>query len=139
MAEEVRTRRTPRQRGMARAAAVGAAVLAGLALTACSGSDMPGSASVHPNTNSSESTVWLCKPSEADDPCAGDVSVTSVSATGATSPEPKSPASKSKFDCFYVYPTASPQRTPNANLKVQPEEVDAALSQAAQFSRLPGP
>lgn len=136
MAEEVRTRRTPRQRGVARAAAMGAAVLAGLALTACSGSDMPGSASGHPNTNSSESTVWLCKPGEADDPCAGDLSVTSVSATRAISPEPKSPASESKFDCFYVYPTASPQKTPNANLTVQPEEVDAALSQAAQFSQV---
>ena len=113
---------------------MGVAVLAGLALTACSGSDTPGSASVHPDTNSSESTVWLCSPGEANDPCAGDLSVTSVSASGAISPEPKSPAPESKFDCFYVYPTSSPQKTPNANLEVQPEEVDAALSHRRRSS-----
>jgi hypothetical protein len=136
MAAEIGTRRRPRERGAARAVAMGAAVLAGLALTACSGSDTPGSASGHPNTNSSESTVWLCRPGEVNDPCGGDLSVTSVSASGATTPESKSPAPQSKFDCFYVYPTASPQKTPNANLKVQPEEVDVALSQAAQFSQV---
>ena len=38
---------------------------------------------------------------------------------GATSVEPDKPAASSKFDCFYVYPTSSPQKTPNANLKVQ--------------------
>ena len=85
---------------------------------------------------SSDTTVWLCRPGEVNDPCAGNLSITSVSATGTTSPESDAPASHSKFDCFYVYPTSSPQKTANANLKIQAAEIGAALSQAAQFSRV---
>ena len=40
----------------------------------------------------------------------------------------------SKFDCFYVYPTVSTQKSANANLKVQPAEVGAAIAQASLFS-----
>jgi hypothetical protein len=112
-------------------------VLAGLALAASPGTDAAGAASVHRVVASSAtSTVWLCRPGEANDPCAGNLSATSVRASGATSPEPNAPATGSKFDCFYVYPTSSPQKTPNANLKIQPAEIGAALSQAAQFSRV---
>ena len=121
---------------MIRALAGGAAVLAGLALAASPGTDAAGAASVHRVVASSDSTVWLCRPGQVNDPCAGDLSVTSVSSSGATSSEPNAPASSSKFDCFYVYPTSSPQKTPNANLKIQPQEIGAALSQAAQFSRV---
>jgi hypothetical protein len=119
-----------------RALAAGAAVLAGLTLAASPGTDAAGAASVHRVAASFGSTVWLCRPGQVNDPCAGDLSVTSVSSGGATSSEPNAPASSSKFDCFYVYPTSSPQKTPNANLKIQPKEIEAALSQAAQFSRV---
>ena len=129
-------RRTPMDRGAIRALAAGAAVLAGLALCATSGADGAGAASVHRIVASSGSTVWLCRPGEANDPCAGNLSTTSVTASGATSPEPNAPASGSKFDCFYVYPTSSPQKTRNANLKIQPAEIAAARSQAAQFSQV---
>jgi hypothetical protein len=114
----------------------GMAALAGIALAAYAGSDAPGAASVDRSAASSDSTVWLCRPGEANDPCTGNLSTTSVSASDATRPEPIGPASGSKFDCFYVYPTSSPQKTPNANLKIQPEEVAAARSQAAQFSQV---
>jgi hypothetical protein len=43
-------------------------------------------------------------------------------------------SSASKFDCFYVYPTVSAQRSLNANLTVQPAEVGAAIAQASRFS-----
>jgi Protein of unknown function (DUF3089) len=43
-------------------------------------------------------------------------------------------ADASRFDCFYVYPTVSTQSGPNANLKVQPAEIDAAAAQASRFS-----
>jgi hypothetical protein len=85
---------------------------------------------------SSDSTVWLCRPGEANDPCAGDLSTTSVGATGTPSPESNVPASHAKFDCFYVYPTSSSQKAANANLEIQAGEIGAALSQAAQFSRV---
>lgn len=136
MATGRRTQGTPRARGVIRASMAGIAALAGMALATYSGGDAPGAASVGRSAASSDSTVWLCRPGEANDPCAGNLATTSVTANGATSPETISPASASKFDCFYVYPTSSPQETPNANLKIQPEEVGAALSQAAQFSQV---
>jgi hypothetical protein len=46
------------------------------------------------------------------------------------------PAASSRFDCFYVYPTVSYQKTANANLHVDQVEVDAAIEQASQFSRV---
>jgi hypothetical protein len=79
-------------------------------------------------------TVWLCRPGLADDPCAGNLDATSVMADGSTVSEPAQPASSSKFDCLYVYPTVSTQPTDNADLKVQKVEIDAAVAQAARFS-----
>jgi Protein of unknown function (DUF3089) len=134
MAAELGVRHSPRRRSAIHTVIAGLAVLVGLALAACFGE--PDAASGHSDSSSSENTVWLCRPAEANDPCAGNLSVTSVGAGGATSVETDKPAASSKFDCFYVYPTSSPQKTPNANLKVQPEEVGEALSQAAQFSRV---
>jgi hypothetical protein len=127
-----------------RALSAGSALLAGLALVASAGigESEADAASTHvaatssDNVVSSNGTVWLCQPGEANDPCAGDLSVTSVSASGATSTQPDTPASSSKFDCFYVYPTASAQQTPNSNLKIRPQEIAAAVSQAAQFSQV---
>jgi hypothetical protein len=46
------------------------------------------------------------------------------------------PVGDSPFDCFYVYPTVSPGRGPNADLTIQPEERSAAAIQAAPFSSL---
>jgi hypothetical protein len=40
----------------------------------------------------------------------------------------------SKFDCFYVYPTVSREKSANANLAVQLAEVDAAIAQVSRFS-----
>jgi hypothetical protein len=42
----------------------------------------------------------------------------------------------SPFDCFYVYPTVTPGRGPNADLTIQPAEMSAAAIQAARFSSL---
>ncbi|MGH9091724.1 MAG: DUF3089 domain-containing protein [Acidimicrobiales bacterium] len=46
-----------------------------------------------------------------------------------TADDPSSP-----YDCFYVYPTVSPEHSTNADLKVQPAEVGVAVAQAAWFS-----
>jgi hypothetical protein len=129
-------RNRPRPGGVRPALAGGVAVLAALVLAASVGIDGAGAASGRVASASAGGTVWLCQPGEANDPCAGNLSVTSVSASGATSAEPNAPASGSKFDCFYVYPTSSTQKTPNANLKIQAGEIGAALSQAAQFSQV---
>lgn len=46
------------------------------------------------------------------------------------------PASKSRFDCFYVYPTVSPEKGPNADLTVHDSETGVAKLQAERFSQV---
>jgi hypothetical protein len=88
-------------------------------------------------TTSPSSTVWLCRPGMTDDPCEADSASTTVLADGTTKvSHAASLPSSSKFDCFYVYPTVSTQRKDNANLKVQPAEVGAAVAQASRFSQV---
>jgi hypothetical protein len=81
-------------------------------------------------------TTWLCRPVLADDPCTSDLDSTTVPATGALTVHDYSPAASSKFDCFYVYPTVSKEGGANANLAVQPAEVNAAVEQASRFSQV---
>ena len=59
-----------------------------------------------------------------------------VQANGATSVKDATPATNPPFDCFYVYPTASRERTINADLQVQPAEIAAAVAQASRFSQV---
>jgi hypothetical protein len=82
------------------------------------------------------STVWLCRPAHANDPCTHPLTTTSVAFTGARSVETASPTTSSAFDCFYVYPTVSNEPGENANLAVQPAERDAAIVQASPFSQV---
>jgi Protein of unknown function (DUF3089) len=82
------------------------------------------------------STVWLCSPDQATNPCTSPRAATSVTGTGATrlSVSPTS-ASARRFDCFYVYPTVSTETTANADLTIQPAEQAAAIVQASRFSQ----
>ena len=41
---------------------------------------------------------------------------------------------QAKTDCFYVYPTVSAQKTINANLNIEPQEITVAQDQASRFS-----
>ena len=81
-------------------------------------------------------TVWLCRPGQAPDPCTVNLSARVVPASGPSTLRPASPAAAPAFDCFYVYPTVSTQRTANADLRIQPAEVGAAVAQAARFSQV---
>ena len=80
------------------------------------------------------STVWLCRPGLAGDPCTSSLAATVVPAAGAPSVVDARPAAASRFDCFYVYPTVSREPTENADLRVQPAETRAAVAQASRFS-----
>ena len=82
------------------------------------------------------STVWLCEPGQPIDPCTSSLASTTVAADGSTTVTDFEPTSSSTFDCFYVYPTVSTQRKANANLKIQPAEIAAAISQASRFSQV---
>ena len=79
-------------------------------------------------------TVWLCRPGLSDDPCAGNLSTTVVTASNNRTVKHAVATGNSKFDCFYLYPTASPEQTVNSDLTVQPAEISNAMAQTAPFS-----
>jgi DUF3089 family protein len=80
--------------------------------------------------------VWLCLPGHSPDPCTPGLSTTVYSPTlrqlRVTHPKQ---AKKPSFDCFYVYPTVSDQKTAVANLHIDPVERSIALYQAARYSQ----
>ncbi len=83
------------------------------------------------------STVWLCRPGQAADPCVSGQAATSVAADGTTSPAlPVSDPRARRYDCFYVYPTTSTEPQDNADLSVQPAERSVARAQVSRFSQV---
>ena len=80
---------------------------------------------------------WLCHPSLTgeENVCNGNLDATRVFANGSTDIELHTRAIDPKVDCFYVYPTVSEDAGKNSDLEKGPEEVFAALTQAARYSR----
>lgn len=84
----------------------------------------------------SAKTVWLCKPGLAKNPCDPGLSTTVYSPSlKRTGTEKVKAVRNPAIDCFYVYPTVSDQKTPNANLTIDPQERSIALYQAARYSQ----
>jgi hypothetical protein len=88
-----------------------------------------------PSSAASAKTVWLCKPGKADDACKVSLNTTRFSPSAKRLgvdriKRPKHP----KFDCFYVYPTVSDQKTATANFDIDPELRSIALYQAARYT-----
>ena len=80
-------------------------------------------------------TVWLCRPGAPSDPCTFSTASTAVGRKGVEGKQSANPEkAASKVDCFYVYPTSSQEKTANSDLRVQPAETAAAVSQASRFS-----
>jgi hypothetical protein len=81
-----------------------------------------------------DTTTWLCKPGIPNNPCEPGFATTVISPTGqaigTTTPKPDR---KRKFDCFYVYPTVSDDKSTNSDLSIDPEERSIALYQAARY------
>jgi Protein of unknown function (DUF3089) len=111
-------------------------VVTALGTAACSS----GGGAIPATTADASGTVWLCRPGLTSDPCTVSTQSTIVQASGPRRTAALGgalPGSRAaQFACFYVYPTASEQRTANANLTVETPEVDAAMAQAAPFSRV---
>jgi pimeloyl-ACP methyl ester carboxylesterase len=82
----------------------------------------------------SNDSAWLCRPGRID-PCAADQTVTVIEADGTTRVEPFVADAERPFDCFYVYPTDSLDRSPNSDLNPGEEERRVAFAQAARFAR----
>jgi hypothetical protein len=85
---------------------------------------------------SPSTTVWLCEPGIAHDPCTSDRSAALVSAGGHTRIQNPVGGQHQPIDCFYVYPTVSSQPTVNADLHIDRAEINVAKAQASRFSQV---
>jgi hypothetical protein len=83
-----------------------------------------------------DTTVWLCKPGIANNPCTPGLDTTEISPTGQVLGVRHVQAETPKADCFYVYPTVSEDKTANSDLSIDPELRSIALYQAARYSQL---
>ena len=121
--------------GARRRAVAGVALVmaAGLIAGGCSGSGSSSSS----GSSTSAGPVWLCQPGQAADPCASDLTATTVTAGGALEPAgwPHS-AIASKFACFYVHPTDSLATTANTGLAPTKLDIYVANEQAAPLSQV---
>jgi hypothetical protein len=84
-----------------------------------------------------EPTTWVCKPGMRGDACAMKLTTTSFTPTGEKIGVSKARPGKlrKRFDCFYVYPTVSDQKTPNADLTIDPEVRSIVRYQAARYGQ----
>lgn len=79
-------------------------------------------------------TVWLCRPGLANNPCAPDLTTTVYDARGrVVRVEHPTVPSNPPIDCFYVYPTTSDEPGPQADFNITPELRSIALYQAARY------
>ena len=80
--------------------------------------------------------VWLCKPGQKANPCEPSLTTTNFSPKGKRlGVERVERARRRQADCFYVYPTVSDQKQPQATQVVDDVLRSIALYQAARYSR----
>ena len=130
------------------AGAAASFALAAVMASACGGpksSPDAASATLAPSANGSEAALksvapvdyadkasWLCRP-EAQDACKADMTATIVAFDGHLTREAFTPDPSAPIDCFYVYPTASLDPTPNADMTPGPEEAAVVAQQLIRF------
>jgi pimeloyl-ACP methyl ester carboxylesterase len=84
----------------------------------------------------SAKVVWLCKPGLRANPCEPSLSTTAFSpAAKRIGVQRVHRAKRRRADCFYVYPTVSDQKRPQATKVVDDVLRSIALYQAARYSR----
>lgn len=116
------------------ASAVIAAILFGVAPAAAQTDPAAAPPAISRAPDYTQDGDWLCRPGRAD-ACAADQSATVIAASGKRTAEPFIAAAAPKFDCFYVYPTVSLDKTANSDLEAGPEEKQVAAFQAARFAK----
>jgi hypothetical protein len=80
--------------------------------------------------------VWLCKPGQRANPCEPPLTTTTYSPAGKRlGVEHVRRAARRRADCFYVYPTVSDQKAPQATQVVDDVLRSIALYQTARYSR----
>ncbi|HEY8573835.1 DUF3089 domain-containing protein [Phenylobacterium sp.] len=85
-----------------------------------------------PNDYTKDET-WLCRPGRSGDACDVDLRATVIRPNGAYALEPFTRDPNAGIDCFYVYPTASADTTPNSDMVPGPEEIGTVARQVARF------
>lgn len=119
---------------------VGALKVAGLVLGMAIGllaAPAPADAGRVPVARSASAEVsWLCHPDRAADDCRGSLVTTVQRADGTSRVVRPRRVPRPAVDCFYVYPTASQQPTPNAQPRREASVAAVARQQASRFSRL---
>lgn len=75
---------------------------------------------------------WLCLPGRQD-ACAVDLTTTVIAADGSMKKESWAPATDSKVDCFYVYPTVSLEPKISSDMTQGPAEKAVVRTQFARF------
>ncbi|HMJ96661.1 MAG TPA: DUF3089 domain-containing protein [Thermoleophilaceae bacterium] len=80
--------------------------------------------------------VWLCKPGQKANPCEPSLTTTNFSPKGKRlGVDRVHQAKRRRADCFYVYPTVSDQKQPQATQVVDDVLRSIALYQTARYSR----
>src|SRR3712207_5561810 len=82
--------------------------------------------------NYGQGETWLCRPGR-NDACDVDLTATVVAANGSFTRESFARNASAPVDCFYVYPTASADTTPNSDMIPGPEEIGTVSRQVARF------
>ncbi|WP_170286199.1 DUF3089 domain-containing protein [Nocardioides rubriscoriae] len=82
------------------------------------------------------SVSWLCRPAQGAQPCVGDLTTTVRRSDGTASVVRPARDRRPGVDCFYVYPTASQQPTPNARRTTEASVRAVARQQAMRFSQV---
>src|SRR5690606_5642018 len=103
-----------------------------LSLAACSKpQEAPTPGAAQAAIDYTKETNWLCRPGRHD-ACDIDMTATSIAPDGTLSKIAWSRAADAPYDCFYVYPTASQDPTPNSDMTPgDPGEISTVRRQAA--------
>src|SRR5262245_881576 len=110
-----------------------AALAAALGLAFAAAADEPAQL---PANDYARADAWLCRPDKAADPCREEAAVTTIAADGAVTTQTLRPDPAAPVDCFYVYPTISPDPAVLSAMTPGPEEAGVAAVQAAPFASL---
>jgi pimeloyl-ACP methyl ester carboxylesterase len=79
-------------------------------------------------------SLWVCHPDAKPDWCNVDLTTTLLNGDGTRTV--RVPRASKPVDCFYVYPTVSLQRRPNARLRLEASVRNTVMTQASYFSQV---
>jgi len=113
---------------------------AGLLLSTAVSAQMPAPPTAKPETGDtapvdySNPTSWACRPGVDDGTCSAGLDALKIDTANARTPAPHLVAKDPPIDCFYVYPTASLDKTMFSDLVLDAKEKQSIHGQAARLT-----